>query len=361
MRGVIVLKKFYDKVYILVLIVLIFSIVYQGTFFIIQASETYNESSNYNEEKTPSIVNDLYKMILRNTLTPLDGKESETFVGLSKIVKQITKLDLSDPKTFLSFQMPLLEEYEYDDVKISTTEEQEIYNLREDRKPMNDNSVQVSGFISKDPLVLLYHTHTTESYTSSSQTKIDYSSPYRSLNENQNVVAVGEVVTQILENQYGIKVIHDTTINDYPDFNKSYSNSLKNIKSNLEKHPTIEYVFDIHRDGLANTENNIKKYHAVFNGVDTSKIMIVLGLNHSNSDKNQAFANKIYFKLDEMYQGITVPIIARQNSKYNQFVSDNAVLFEIGSNLSTLEEAKASAECLGHVLGKMIIEEQRQN
>ena len=276
--------------------------------------------------------------------------------GVVDAIKDLTKIDISDPKILISSQIPIMDSYEVDDVEITEEEEEAIYNLTSS-KPLNNGAVAVNNTGNK-PLVLLYATHTTESYASSNKTKINYVSYARSLDERHNMVAVCKEIKKVLEEKYGIQVVLDTTVHDYPDYNSSYSNSLETIKKNLKQYPSIKYVFDIHRDGLAENQKNKEVYATTVNGVNSTRVMMVVGLNHQNSAKNSTFSDQVYSTFREMYPSITRPSVKRNKAKYNQFVSDNAVLFEVGSNLSTLEEAKASASYLGDALGKVITKKE---
>lgn len=276
--------------------------------------------------------------------------------GVVDAIKDLTKIDISDPKILISSQIPIMDSYEVDDVEIMEEEEEAIYNLTSS-KPLNNGAVAVNNTGNK-PLVLLYATHTTESYASSNKTKINYVSHARSLDEGHNMVAVCKEIKKVLEEKYGIQVVVDTTVHDYPDYNSSYSNSLETIKKNLKQYPSIKYVFDIHRDGLAENQKNKEVYATAVNGVNSTRVMMVVGLNHQNSAKNSTFSDQVYSTFREMYPSITRPSVKRNKAKYNQFVSDNAVLFEVGSNLSTLEEAKASASYLGDALGKVITKKE---
>ena len=61
---------------------------------------------------------------------------------------------------------------------------------------------------SDQPQVLIYHTHATESYLPTLRGWYGLNESFRSDQNEENMVAVGEVLTQTLE-QAGIKVIHD--------------------------------------------------------------------------------------------------------------------------------------------------------
>lgn len=311
------------------------------------------EEKDVSKSENEAISSNLFTFLLQQVIP----YQTDTIdYGVVDAIKDLTKIDISDPKILISSQIPIMDSYEVDDVEITEEEQEEIYKLTSS-KPLNDGAVAINNTGDK-PLVLLYATHTTESYTSSSKTKINYVSYARSLDERYNMVAVCKEIKKVLENKYGIQVVLDTTIHDYPNYNSSYSNSLKTIKKNLKKYPSIKYVFDIHRDGLAENQKNKEVYATTVNGVNSTRVMMVVGLNHKNSANNSKFSDQVYRTFQDMYPSLTRPSVKRSKAKYNQFVSDNAVLFEVGSNLSTLEEAKASASYLGDVLGKVITEKE---
>lgn len=218
-------------------------------------------------------------------------------------------------------------------------------------KPLNTAIKKTD--MPNEPIVLIYQSHTTESYTATKATPIEYSSYFRSKDPKTNMNAIGEIVCQILEKDYGIKTVHDTKIHDL-SYNNSYNDSLKSINKYMEKYPSIQYVFDLHRDGLNDTESARNKYKAKIGKYESTKIMIVVGMNHENSNKNAKFAKTFKSTMDELYPGVMLPITYRQTARFNQFTCENALLFEIGSNLSTFEEARISAEYLARTMAEVI-------
>lgn len=71
------------------------------------------------------------------------------------------------------------------------------------------------------PQVLIVHTHATESFEPFDRDFCDTSYTWRSTDNTQNVVFLGDIIASQLE-QAGIGVIHDTTQHDYPSYNGSY-------------------------------------------------------------------------------------------------------------------------------------------
>lgn len=332
-----------------------------------EKNENLEQSQTSKQEKHTILDNNFFKIVLKKGIAIMEAvyktNEDENNSLLASLFTMTTKIDIKDPKTILSSEIPMLESYESDDVEI-TKKDQKAMNEELTQKAMNDIEVANSNVSrsstqrldSKEPLVLIYHTHATESYTSTDKNSIKYVSPWRTLDNSKNITRVGEEIKKVLEEEYGIKVIHDTTPHDYPDYDVSYSRSLQTVEKILKENPSIKYVFDVHRDGLSETEKNRNASVAVFGEQKAAKVMMVVGKDNFNANKNLDFAQKIKGKLNEDYSEITRSIVTRKNRKYNQFVSDYAALIEVGSNLNTLEEALQSAQPIGHAIGEVIME-----
>ena len=95
--------------------------------------------------------------------------------------------------------------------------------------------------------MLIYHSHTTEAYLASDK---DTTKNTFNADETKNVVAVGDVIAEELENKYGISVIHDKTVNNVPDYNSSYKNSGVILDKYLKKYGDFDLIIDLHRDGV---------------------------------------------------------------------------------------------------------------
>jgi stage II sporulation protein P len=198
-----------------------------------------------------------------------------------------------------------------------------------------------------EPLVVIYHSHTTESYNPDPA-----ATSYRSTDPTQSVVYVGAIVSQILYEEYGIQVLHITEIFDQP-YDTSYDKSLAAVQAAIEQYPTIKYAFDIHRDGISYSETGLAIYQTAVDGNAAAKIMLVVGSTSENYQNNLYFASEIGNKMNEMYPGLFRKTLEKPY-KYNQYVAGTSMLFEVGSNLSSIEEAKTSAVYLGKVLGEVI-------
>lgn len=225
-----------------------------------------------------------------------------------------------------------------------TAKKEKIDNKEEDKEKRKDEKLSSSG----EPLVIIYHTHSSESYRPYTE------SNYHRAEENGTVREVGSVLEKELERK-GINVIHDKTVHDRPSYNESYDRSLSTIQALAKKYPTAEYIIDLHRDAAPSSAKEGK--YITIDNERVAKFSMVVGQANENHDELYSFAKKISNRAEEMYSGFGGAII-QQNYFYNEFISDKALLLEVGNNKNTIEEAKACGEYFADVLGDIIMEEQ---
>ena len=202
-----------------------------------------------------------------------------------------------------------------------------------------------------EPTVLILHTHTTESYTKSKGEKYQESSDFRTLDEDYNMVSIGDRVAEYLTKQ-GISVIHDRELHDYPSYNGSYTHSRNAAAEYLEKYPSIRLILDLHRDASGDLDNQMRT-HAKVNGKDCAQLMVVIGTNatrkHPNWEENLALGLKLHAQLERTAPGITRPLTLREQ-RFNQDLLAGALLIEVGSAGNTHEEALRAAEVLAEAI-----------
>ena len=208
-----------------------------------------------------------------------------------------------------------------------------------------------------EPQVLIYHTHATESYCPYDDGFYDTRYNWRSTDNNNNMVAVGDVMARVLS-QNGTAVIQDTSQHDYPSYNGSYANSYRSVKDYLEHYPTIKVVRDVHRDAIERSAGLIVKPTIEHEGQNYAQLMLVSNCDDGsgllpNWHKNLSFAAAFSTELEQMIPGITRPILFSYR-KYNQQLSNGALLMEFGSHANTLEEACRTAQIAGEALANIL-------
>ncbi len=197
---------------------------------------------------------------------------------------------------------------------------------------------------SDKPTVLIYHTHTTEAYTQTETDRYRESSEWRTTDPTQNVIAVGEVLKEILERDYGFTVIHDTTNHEPPKLASAYDRSLITMERYHAEYPSIVLFIDLHRDAYK-TDKAPCDYLTI-DGTETAKLMLVVGKGEKYTDKpyydsNIAFAERITEHLNGIMPKLCRPV-REKPGRYNQHVAPNCILVEVGHNANTLAQAKAA-------------------
>ena len=207
------------------------------------------------------------------------------------------------------------------------------------------------------PAVLIFHTHTTESYEMLDREWYAQDYITRSNSPDINMVRVGKEIKQQLE-AAGYTVIHDTQIHD-EKYTGAYAHSRKSVEEYLKKHPEIQIILDVHRDAIEQDDGTRIKPTANILGKDAAQIMIISGCEEGkvtdfpNWKKNLTFALELQSVCEEMYPGLMRPVYFCQR-KYNMDLSPNNLLVEMGSSANTLEEAAYSGRLLGNALVKLL-------
>ncbi len=220
-----------------------------------------------------------------------------------------------------------------------------------------DISASMGETSSAEPLVLIYHTHGTEGYADEGKVSYSPSSLPRSTDINKNVVAVGRLLTEIL-NSNGIPTLHCEIMHDNGSYNTAYSKSAATVKEYLKKYPSIKYAFDIHRDALVG-DGVVYKTVTYDESTPTAQLMFVVGTDEAGADhdgwrRNLSFAVNAQHFLITRLNNIARPMSIKK-SAYNQQYPDIGLLIEVGTCVNTLAEAKAATYILGDILSGMIL------
>ena len=242
---------------------------------------------------------------------------------------------------------PITESYnvQYGNVKIKN---QTTYNLTEDiLKP--DINIDNKN-------IVIFHTHSCESYTSSEKYPYTQTGNFRSTDLKYTVTQVGTELENYLK-KYNLNVIHDTSYHDYPAYSGSYTRSLKTVENILQT-TSADIIIDLHRDAIGSRADYAP---TVTIGDDyAAQIMFVIGTNegglyHPNWNQNLKFAVKVQQKAEEMYPGLFKPIMVTK-SRYNQHTGKYANIMEVGATGNTLEQCLTSMKYLSAVLNAVINE-----
>lgn len=291
------------------------------------------ELSEKNKQQKTNEENNQTKTVENNQST--DTQENEKITLASN---EATKTEVVTPN-------PIAENanVQYGNVKIKN---QTTYNLTED---ILNPDIKIDN-----KNILIFHTHSCESYTPSEKYQYTQTGNYRTTDKNYSVIRVGTELENYLK-QYNINVIHDTSYHDYPSYTGSYTRSLQTVE-NILKTNQSDIIIDLHRDAVGSRPD-----YAPTVKIDddyAAQIMFVIGTNegglwHPNWQQNLKFAVKVQQKAEEMYPGLFKPIMLTK-SRYNQHTGKYANIMEIGSTGNTLDQCLISMKYLSAVLNEVL-------
>jgi stage II sporulation protein P len=254
----------------------------------------------------------------------------------------ISSVDITDLRSVVSTEIPLLAGLKIGPPIVSAMS---LPNF-----PKFNPQNLIAG--DSKPLVGIYHTHTSESFIPSSGVS------HTRGGQKGEIVEIGAAMKKHLETN-GIQAIHSENVHDYPSFMKAYGASEITAKKMLEENPSIQMLFDIHRDAEKRDNATV-----MVNGLPTAKILIVVAtgqpdLVQPNWQQNHAFAKLIDAKLNAHFPGLSRGI-QLVDWRFNQQLHPRALLFEIGCQENSKEEAQKSAELLSDVIAEIIAENKGQ-
>lgn len=195
---------------------------------------------------------------------------------------------------------------------------------------------------NSNPEILIYHTHTDESYLPGKPDNTD---------QTQSVCAVGDVITNELQNNYSIKAIHDKTEHEEV-YNDSYSRSSVTVDKYLKQYGDFKLIIDLHRD----SSDGKHAETCTINGESIAQFMFVMAKNNPHYDKNIGVVNKILGISKKLYPGLCRDTFEYDHGMYcfNQTKSNNAVLIEVGNELNTTTESKNTGKYLAKIISEYI-------
>lgn len=217
-----------------------------------------------------------------------------------------------------------------------------------------DMSIDLSGDGYK---VLIYHTHGSEAFADSREGVTE-----------DTVIGVGDELTRILEEEYGIKTYHDRNVYDVVNgvLDRSYAYTLSGeaVDRILAENPSIEVIIDLHRDGVRED----LKLMRVIDGRPTAQIMFLNGVSRLNLNgdidylynphkvENLAFSLQMHLAGKAMYGDLLRRIYIRGYS-FNLEKLPRASLVEVGAQTNTVEEAKNAMIPLAAIINSVLRKE----
>ncbi|MDQ0269515.1 stage II sporulation protein P [Cytobacillus purgationiresistens] len=331
-----------------------------------------------------SSVNTAAKSMTGDMLYKLFGWENHYFLQsieekteapsvVSALFQLSTNISFDDPRSLFGRELPALtifdseiivagEGTDYTNMPIESSPTLEVLQANEQavntaevkNEPSDTNKEQTPAMTTGDKKVAyIYFTHNTEAYLPYLK---GVDNPDGAYHPEMNVTKIGDKLQEALEGKGIGTVVEKTDVQANLSkkgltYGYSYQESRKVVEAAVSSQRDLTYLIDIHRDSKRK-EATTKK----LDGKNYAKLAFVVGGEHVNYEKNLQFANELHQRLQKKYKGVSRGSFTKEgkgtNGKFNQDLSDKAILIEFGGLDNTYEELDRSAEALAEVISE---------
>lgn len=313
------------------------SIIYIILIYVVFSITFYYSLSNSNNVNNTKFINFL-----------LSGGNSHMMTNykIIDVVDYSTNLlfniDISNPQTILNRGILLYgnnEEVIHNDDYSNLEELKKVSSYIEDPNPVDVDN----------PIVYIYNSHQLENYDS---TNLDV------YGITPNVLMASYLLKEKLNNKGISTIVEDANMTEFLNINgwnhaSSYKASRIFILDKKNKYSSLEYFVDIHRDSVSkeSTTKNIS-------GKDYARILFVVGLEHDNYENNLKIAEKVNNISNKYYPGLSKGILKKEGEGvdgiYNQDISSNSLLIEVGGVYNNIDEVLNTTEALANIFNYLI-------
>ena len=293
------------------------------------------------------------KKIIGNNIEK-ENNESSNVNNFSEEQSDVNNSGLSQPQTNVTVEiMPsnVSNKYTHEIFGVQLKNESD-YNL-------SNEIIDLNVEYNKND-IMIFHTHTCESYTPTEQNNYQASGTFRTTDLNYSVVRVGDELEKYLVD-YGYKVVHDKSYHDYPAYTGSYDRSIITVKNLLSTNQNTDIVIDLHRDGVSSQAG---KRLAKIQGNNCAQLMFFNGLSYNNAgpittltnpyiEDNLAFSFQLFYHSKQKYDGLCTKTYLKAY-RYNMHLCPKSLLVELGTQYNTVDEAKNSMEYFAELLNDVL-------
>lgn len=332
----------------------------------------YRVSSNSLNEATKQMAGKtLYKHLMKGNMylqqSLPDGDVST--IG-EQLFQYVTNITMDDPRSLLGRELPGYSLFDgdiliagegtnYTNMPIESAPLPESLEKDSDTEKIEekDDVEDKKQTAPKEKRVFIYFSHTRESYLPLLKGVTD---PNAASHSKVNVTLVGDKLKEALEEKgVGAEVdktdVYALLQKKNLNYASSYTESRKIVEEAIAQKKDAQYYVDVHRDSQRKKVTTIK-----IDGKDYAKICFIIGGENPNYEKNLKLAKEIHKRISDKYPGLSRGVFEKRgastNGKFNQDLSENAMLVEAGGVDNTMEELDRSMEVLAGALSEHILD-----
>ncbi len=305
----------------------------------------------------------VFKEIIDNTIPLIGLEQSGRPTSERDLLEQAAGYFLgfqpTDPLSLLRAGLPLLEQ-----VELATGDGDDgstpVVEPATPSTPSTPSQPQTPPAMGTDPLVLgakievaIYSTHSSEAFLPD---LVASGHPYQpnvyTSDVQLNIIRVGEELARELYSRYGLGTVQIRTLHDAEGYLGAYTRSQTTVQNLLKAYPNLRLIIDLHRDSSARKDTVLK-----VDGKDVARVMLIIGtggrLRQPNWQKNYAVAKSLVAEIERLYPGLSRGVVTKAD-RYNQHLSTNAILIELGGLENSLEEELRTARMLAKAISGML-------
>lgn len=285
----------------------------------------------------------------------MEGLVSRLFFDLT------TSIDFRDPRTFLGRELPLFALFDSEIVLASSDVDYTSIPMESPPPPELEKEILkgLESSVDEEPppmakenglskRVLIYTTHFWESYLP--ELKGKGNSANKASDLKVNVTTLSKYLVQSLE-RHGVGAM--STHKKYT-WEGSYGKSRKMVQAVMKQNEDITYLIDIHRDSLRRNKTTL-----TYDGKSYARLAFIVGKSSKNYEENLQLARQLHNELNRLVPGISRAVITKEraqgnNGEYNQSLSPNSMLVEVGGVDNNFEEGYRSLDLMAKVLAERI-------
>lgn len=260
---------------------------------------------------------------------------------VNKSTDFLFNIDITNPSSILDKGILMYGNNE----KILELSHNDDYSNLEELKKISSYIEDPNPVDINNPIIYIYNSHQLENYDNTNL-EIYGITP--------NVLMASYLLKEKLNSKGLSTVVEDTNMTEFLNINgwdhaSSYKASRIFILDKKSKYNSLKYFIDIHRDSV---EKNITTTN--INGKNYAKILFVVGLEHNNYKENLSTAEKINTIANKYYPGLSRGIYKKEgpgvDGIYNQDISSNSILIEVGGKDNNIDEVLNTTEAISNIL-----------
>lgn len=260
---------------------------------------------------------------------------------INSSTKFLFNIDIKNPTSILDGSVLVygnnnkLLEIDYNDDYSNLEQLKKVSSYIEDPNPID----------ADNPIIYIYNSHQLENYNSEN---LDI------YGITPNVLMASYLLKEKLNSKGLSTIVEDTNMTEFLNLNGwdhsgSYKASRIFVLDKKNKYPSLKYFIDIHRDSVGRNVSTVN-----ISGKKYAKILFVVGLEHKGYAKNLKTMEDINNIANKYYPGLSRGIYKKEgagvNGIYNQDISPNTILIEVGGVDNNIDEVLNTTEAISNIL-----------